>query len=133
MDTLARQSLQKGQLIPGAPARPPQFRPDFHWHGACERKSGTKFWPQVEMPVDEAYYREAGDAFALPDGRKPRPSRLVPRNASGRPNLLDDARAVAAAERRIAALEARIAYLESQVTTDELTGLLNRRGFIDAF
>lgn len=44
------------------------------------------------------------------------------------------ARAVAAAaERRIAALEARIAYLESQVTTDELTGLLNRRGFIDAF
>jgi diguanylate cyclase (GGDEF)-like protein len=86
------------------------------------------------MPVDEAYYREAEDAFPLPAGRKARLGRLVPRNSSGEPGLLGDARAVAAAaERRIAALEARIAYLESQVTTDELTGLLNRRGFIDAF
>lgn len=40
---------------------------------------------------------------------------------------------VVAAEERIAALEMRIAYLESQVATDELTGIFNRRGFLDAF
>jgi diguanylate cyclase (GGDEF)-like protein len=39
----------------------------------------------------------------------------------------------AAAERRVALLEERIAYLESLVATDELTGILNRRGFLDAF
>ncbi|PZQ47419.1 MAG: GGDEF domain-containing protein [Micavibrio aeruginosavorus] len=38
-----------------------------------------------------------------------------------------------AAESRIADQEARIAELESQVTSDELTGLLNRRGFFNAF
>jgi diguanylate cyclase (GGDEF)-like protein len=38
--------------------------------------------------------------------------------------------AVAEAERRVAALQARIVYLESLSVTDELTGLLNRRGFM---
>jgi len=38
--------------------------------------------------------------------------------------------AVAEAERRVAALEARISFLESLSVTDELTGLLNRRGFM---
>jgi diguanylate cyclase (GGDEF)-like protein len=38
--------------------------------------------------------------------------------------------AVADAERRVAALEARISFLESLSVTDELTGLLNRRGFM---
>jgi diguanylate cyclase (GGDEF)-like protein len=54
--------------------------------------------------------------------------------------VADDARLIAwahsvaiAAERRVAVLEARIAYLESQVATDELTGIFNRRGFLDAF
>jgi diguanylate cyclase (GGDEF)-like protein len=37
---------------------------------------------------------------------------------------------VAEAERRVAALQERIAYLESLSITDELTGLLNRRGFL---
>jgi diguanylate cyclase (GGDEF)-like protein len=37
---------------------------------------------------------------------------------------------VAEAERRVAALQERIAYLESLSVTDELTGLLNRRGFV---
>ena len=38
-----------------------------------------------------------------------------------------------AAERKITAQEKRIKALEEQATTDELTGLLNRRGFYDAF
>ncbi|HKX07722.1 MAG TPA: GGDEF domain-containing protein [Stellaceae bacterium] len=36
----------------------------------------------------------------------------------------------AAAEQRVAELEARLAYLESLTVTDELTRLLNRRGFL---
>jgi diguanylate cyclase (GGDEF)-like protein len=88
------------------------------------------------MPVDDVHFRDAEDALAAPvERRKGRLNRLTPPPASANPlALLDWARAVAAtAERRVAALEARIAYLESQVTTDELTGLLNRRGFVDAF
>ncbi len=37
---------------------------------------------------------------------------------------------MAAAERRVAELEARLAYVESLTITDELTRLLNRRGFL---
>src|SRR4051812_33841082 len=37
---------------------------------------------------------------------------------------------LADAERRVAALQDRIAYFESLSVTDELTGLLNRRGFM---
>jgi diguanylate cyclase (GGDEF)-like protein len=46
------------------------------------------------------------------------------------PALLDWAlAAAAAAEQRIADLEERLAYLESLSVTDELTAVLNRRGF----
>jgi diguanylate cyclase (GGDEF)-like protein len=38
-----------------------------------------------------------------------------------------------AAEEKMAAQEKRISELEQQITLDELTGLLNRRGFFDAF
>ena len=37
---------------------------------------------------------------------------------------------MAAAEQRVAALQARLAHLESLTVTDELTRLLNRRGFL---
>ncbi len=86
------------------------------------------------MPVDEAHFRDTEDALVAPAERKPRlGGRGLPASAD-QAALLNWARAVAtAANRRVAVLEARIAYLESQVTTDELTGLLNRRGFVDAF
>ncbi len=61
-------------------------------------------------------------------------ARLTPIASAG-PNdqtaLLDWAlAAAAAAEQRIADLEERLAYLESLSVTDELTTVLNRRGFL---
>lgn len=54
----------------------------------------------------------------------------APREAD-RQVVLDWAMAtVAQAEQRLAALQARIEYLEGLSVTDELTGLLNRRGFL---
>lgn len=87
------------------------------------------------MPLNEAHFNEAVDALAAPaPRRKARLNRLIPRVSVTEPALLDWAHAVtAAAEQRVATLEARIAHLESQVTADEVTGLLNRRGFIDVF
>ncbi len=86
------------------------------------------------MPVAQAHFHEAEDALAAPPKHRKRGlARLLPEHAM-QPALRDWAHAVAAAaERRVAELEARIAHLESQVTTDELTGLLNRRGFLEAF
>jgi diguanylate cyclase (GGDEF)-like protein len=53
-----------------------------------------------------------------------------PRTAN-RQRLLDWAlAAVAEAEERVAQLQARVTYLEGISVTDELTGLLNRRGFL---
>jgi diguanylate cyclase (GGDEF)-like protein len=61
-------------------------------------------------------------------------TRLVPLPAPSvedQPALLDWAlAAAAAAEQRIADLEERLAYLEGLSVTDELTTVLNRRGFM---
>ncbi|HWI26786.1 MAG TPA: GGDEF domain-containing protein [Stellaceae bacterium] len=60
-------------------------------------------------------------------------ARLIPAVAPApedQPALLDWAlAAAAAAEQRIADLEERLAYLEGLSVTDELTAVLNRRGF----
>jgi diguanylate cyclase (GGDEF)-like protein len=55
----------------------------------------------------------------------------LPREAD-RQGVVDWALAtVAEAEQRVALLQARIEYLEGLSVTDELTGLLNRRGFLE--
>jgi diguanylate cyclase (GGDEF)-like protein len=62
-----------------------------------------------------------------------RPRAAVP-PVEDNPALLKWALSVtAAAEQRIAELEARLAYLEGLSTTDELTCVLNRRGFLYEF
>lgn len=89
------------------------------------------------MTVAAGSLRNAEDAVAAPaPRRKRRPVRLMPPPvaAAGQPALLDWALAVAAAaDQRVAELEARLAYLEGQVVTDEVSGVLNRRGFVLEF
>ena len=87
------------------------------------------------MPVAANDRREAEDVLAAPAPRRQgKLIRLIPLAPVKQPALLDWARAIAAeADRRVAELEARLSFLEGQIVTDELTGLLNRRGFINAF
>jgi diguanylate cyclase (GGDEF)-like protein len=76
--------------------------------------------------------RKSDDAFAL---RRPvRHLNLVPPAHADHSTLLAWAHDVStSAHERVATLEQRIAYLETMVSSDELTGLLNRRGFMGAF
>lgn len=86
------------------------------------------------MPI-AAYRDGTEEAQAMPEPRRPdRFMSIRPPLEVDEQKLLHWAHDIAtAADRRVAELEARLAFLESQATTDELTGLYNRRGFLRAF
>lgn len=76
--------------------------------------------------------RTSDDAFA--SERPARHLNLVPPANADHATLLAWAHDLsAAAHERVMTLEQRIAHLETMVSSDELTGLLNRRGFLSAF
>ncbi len=76
-----------------------------------------------DLSADEAIRHEGQQ-------RKGRLVRLLPRGGD-QPALRAWALSVAAAaDRRVAELEARLAYVQDLAITDELTGALNRRGFL---
>ena len=77
-------------------------------------------------------FRQSADAFA--SERPARHLNLVPPANADHPTLLAWAHDLStAAHERVMTLEQRIAHLETMVSSDELTGLLNRRGFLGAF
>lgn len=85
---------------------------------ATDKVEGPPVAPQVDQLVERL--RRAIDAAGDADTQQRR--------------LLEEALAGAAeTQRQLAKQQARIAYLESLSATDELTRLLNRRGFHDEF
>lgn len=107
----------------------------------CRESRGTPlalekraFWMVSQMTVAALQLRKGRTARVPAPRRTGGLVQLLPPAPGAEPALLDWARAVAvAADRRVAQLEARLAHLETQISSDELTGLLNRRGFLDAF
>ena len=88
---------------------------------------------QEILPIDPPKETERDAMVRLIADRLQRNGPLSPDDREARDRaLLERALAyVAEQEQRIAAQESRIAYLQGLSMTDELTGLLNRRGFVD--
>jgi diguanylate cyclase (GGDEF)-like protein len=84
------------------------------------------------MPATALKLRKNDDGFVAL--RPVRHLNLVPPADADHATLLAWANDLSAAARdRVETLEQRIAHLETMVSSDELTGLLNRRGFLGVF
>jgi predicted signal transduction protein with EAL and GGDEF domain len=119
------------QILPGVATKKRQDPGLFEWHADCSAEpvfSGDRF----VMPTAALKLRKSDDAFIA---RRPvRHLNLVPPTNADHATLLSWAHGLStAAHERVMTLEQRIAYLETMVSSDELTGLLNRRGFLGAF
>jgi diguanylate cyclase (GGDEF)-like protein len=122
---------RRRQILPGVTAKKGQDSGRFEWHANCSAEpvfSGDR----LVMSAAVLKLRKSDDAFVSP--RPVRHLNLVPPANADQATLLAWAHDVsAAAHGRVATLEQRIAHLETLIGSDELTGLLNRRGFMGAF
>ncbi|HEV8016277.1 MAG TPA: GGDEF domain-containing protein [Stellaceae bacterium] len=103
----------------------------FKWHDPCSALTDILLGIRLAMSV-ALTLRKSDEPYAAP--RDAHFLALVPAAPTDQSALLDWAHGVAAvAAQRVAALEQRLAHLETLIASDELTGLLNRRGFLSAF
>jgi diguanylate cyclase (GGDEF)-like protein len=94
--------------------------------------SDLSFGGSIAMSAAALTLRKSDDAFASQCHAQF--LTLVPPANTDPSALIAWAREItAAADQRVATLEQRLAHLETLVASDELTGLLNRRGFLNAF
>jgi diguanylate cyclase (GGDEF)-like protein len=110
--------------LPGGYSRTPGISALRRWHGFCEKdREWLKDSTIMRVTAEQRWRR--GER-CLPHLRP-----LAPPIPEDRPGLLAWALATAAAaEQRVVDLEERLAYLESLSVTDELSAVLNRRGFV---